>query len=44
MVQFDILDSPIFLSWTPYVLLVADAPITIVSYVVASVIKTFSWF
>jgi hypothetical protein len=42
MVQFGILDYPIFLSWSLPTLLVADAPITIVSCVVASVAKILS--
>jgi hypothetical protein len=42
MVQFVILDCPIFLSWSLPALLVADAPIMTFSYVVSSVAKTLS--
>jgi hypothetical protein len=40
MVRFDILNYPIFLSWSLPVLLVADTPVTTISCVVASVAKT----
>jgi hypothetical protein len=42
MVQFGILDCPVFLSWSLPVLLVADTPVMPVSYVVASIAKTLS--
>jgi hypothetical protein len=42
MVQFGILDCPVFLSWSLPTLLVVDAPITVISYVVASLGKTLS--
>jgi hypothetical protein len=42
MVQFSILDCPVFLPRGPSVLLVADVSITTVSCVVASMIKTLS--
>jgi hypothetical protein len=42
MVRFDILDCPVFLSWSLLVLLVADTPVTIVPCVVAYVVKTLS--
>jgi hypothetical protein len=42
MVQFGILDCPIFLIWDPSVLLVADVSVTTISCVVASIAKTLS--
>jgi hypothetical protein len=42
MVQFDILDCLIFLSWGLPVLLVADTPVTTISYVVSFVAKTLT--
>jgi hypothetical protein len=43
MVQFDILDCPIFLSWDPPILLLANAPVTVISCIVASVAQSSSW-
>jgi hypothetical protein len=42
MVQFGIPDYPIFLTRGPYVLLVVDMSLMVVSYVEASVDKTLS--
>jgi hypothetical protein len=42
MVQFGILDYLIFLSWSLLALLVADTPVTAISYVVASMAKNLS--
>jgi hypothetical protein len=42
MVQFGILDYPVFLSSGSPVLLVADVSVTVVSCVKASIAKTFS--
>jgi hypothetical protein len=43
MVWFGILDCPIFMSWRPHALLLADILIMTVSCIVASGAKTFSW-
>jgi hypothetical protein len=42
MVWFGILDCLVFLSWSLLVQLVADTPVTDVSYVVASVAMTLN--
>jgi hypothetical protein len=42
MVRFGIPDYLVFLSWSLPALLVVDAPVTAISCVVASVIKTLS--
>jgi hypothetical protein len=42
MVRFVILDCTVFLSWRLPALLVVDAPVTVVSCVVASTAKTLS--
>jgi hypothetical protein len=42
MVWFGILNCLVFLSWSLPVLLVVDTPVTVVSCVVASMVKTLS--
>jgi hypothetical protein len=42
MVQFGILDCPVSLPQSLPVLLVANIPVTVISYVVASMAKTLS--